>query len=314
LNHPGALAIDSAGNVWVANYNGGAASKFSNTGAPASPDGYAATSLQDSFGIAVDGQDSPWITNSSNGTNGMGSVTHLSSSGTDLSGSGYSGGGIYYPMAVAATSGGNIWVADYATSAATLLASDGTAISGSSGYAPDALPFDSVAATSIAIDGNQNGWFAYHGGIAMVTQKGAVTSYACCNVAAGIALDASGNVWVTDYDASNVVKLSSSGSVLGETTAGGIYTPTNIAVDGSGNVWTANYWAQTVSKLNGATLQAISPAAGYGLDASLYSPFGLGFDASGNVWISNAFGNSLTELIGAASPVKTPVLGLPVQP
>jgi streptogramin lyase len=201
-------------------------------------------------------------------------------------------------------------VADYADSAATLLASNGTAISGSSGYAPGALPFT----TAVAVDGNQNGWFAYQGGVATVTQAGVVTSYACCDVPAGIALDASGNVWIADYDASKVVKLTSGGSVIGDTAAGGVHTPMSIAVDGSGNVWTANYRANTVSELNGATLQAVSPAAGYGLDASLYGPFGLGVDASGNVWISNAYGETLTELIGAAGPVKTPVLGLPAQP
>jgi streptogramin lyase len=308
LNLPGSLAIDSTGNVWVANYFGGAASKFSNTGVPASASGFAAASLQGSFGIAVDGQDSAWITNV-NG-NSKGSVTHLGSSGADLSGSGYIGGGIYYPEALAATSGGEIWVADYADSAATLLASNGTAISGSSGYAPGALPFT----TAVAVDGNQNGWFAYQGGVATVTQAGVVTSYACCDVPAGIALDASGNVWIADYDASKVVKLTSGGSVIGDTAAGGVHTPMSIAVDGSGNVWTANYRANTVSELNGATLQAVSPAAGYGLDASLYGPFGLGVDASGNVWISNAYGETLTELIGAAGPVKTPVLGLPAQP
>jgi streptogramin lyase len=307
LNLPGSLAIDSAGNIWVANYFGGTASKFSNTGAPASADGYAAMSLEESFGIAVDGQNSAWIT--SENANSTGSVTHLSSSGADLSGSGYSGGGIYYPVAVAATSGGPIWVADYANSAATLLASDGTAVSGPSGYAPGALAFT----TAVAVDGNQNGWFAYQGGVAMITQAGAVSSYSCCDVPAGIALDASGNVWVADYEASKLVKLAP-GGVTSETAGGGVSTPMNIAVDGSGNVWTVNYRANTVSQINGATLEAVSPAAGYGLDAPLSGPFGVGVDASGNVWISNAYGNTLTELIGAAGPVKTPELGLPAQP
>ncbi len=308
LNLPGSVAIDSAGNVWVANYFGGVASKFSNTGVPAAPGGYAATSLNGSFGITVDGQDSAWIANV-NGTT-TGNITQLSSSGANLSGSGYSGGGIYYPMSVAATSGGEIWVADYANSAATLLAGNGTAISGPSGYAPGTLSFT----TAVATDASQNGWFAYQGGVAKITQAGVVSSYVCCDVPAGIALDASGNVWVADYNASDIVKLASSGSVLGMTATGGIHTPMTIAVDGSGNVWNANYRANTVSELNGATLQAVSPAAGFGLDASLYGPFGLAIDASGNVWISNAYGNTLTELIGAAGPVKTPLLGLPAQP
>lgn len=314
LNLPGSLAIDSQGNVWVANYFGGAASEFSNLGVPASPNGYAATGLQESFGIAIDGQDSVWITNengsSSQGT-ASGSITHLSSAGENLSGAGYTGGGIYYPIAVAASPGGNIWVADYGNSTATLLAGDGTALSGAAGFAPSQLPFT----TAVAVDGGQNGWFAYQGGVAKVTPAGAVSAFSCCDVPAGIALDASGNLWIADYTASAVVELSSSGGVLGDATqTGGVETPVGIAVDGAGQVWTANYRANTLSEFEGASLQALSPAAGFGLDAPLSGPFGVAIDASGNLWISNAYGNTLTEFIGAAGPVKTPLLGPPAQP
>ena len=309
LNQPGSLAIDSNGNIWVANYFGGAASEFSPTGVPASPDGYPATGLDASFGIAVDGQDSAWITNAL--TNGTGSVTHLSSTGANLSGSGYTGGGIYLPFAVATTPGGNVWVADYANAAATLLAKDGTPLSGAQGYAASSLVFT----TAVAVDANQNGWFAYQGGVAMVTPEGAVTNYSCCDVPAGIALDQASNVWIADFDASAIVKLSPSGVLLGQAVkTGGIETPDGIAVDGSGNIWTANYHGNTISQFAGTTLQPISPAAGFGLDAGLDGPFGAGVDASGNLWISNAFGNTLTEFVGAAPPVKTPLLGLPAQP
>jgi hypothetical protein len=98
-------------------------------------------------------------------------------------------------MAVAATASGQIWAADYASAAATLLTGAGTAISGPSGYAPGALPFT----TAVAIDGNQNGWFAFQGGVAMVTQAGVASGYSCSDVPAGIALDASGNVWMAAY-------------------------------------------------------------------------------------------------------------------
>ena len=309
LNQPGSLAIDSKGNVWVANYFGGAASEFSSTGVPTAPNGYAATGLQASFGIAVDAQDSVWITNAFG--NATGSVTHLSSNGTNLSGSGYTGGGIYLPFAVAATPGGNVWVADYANAAATLLAQNGTPLSGGSGFAASALIFT----TSVAVDANQNGWFAYQGGVAMITPAGTVTSYPCCDVPAAIALDQSGNIWVADFDASAIVKLSPSGALLGQTAAaGGIETPDGLAVDGSGNVWTANYHGNTLSEFNGATVQALSPAGGLGQDAGLTSPFGTAIDASGNLWISNAYGNDLTEFIGVASPVKTPLIGPPARP
>ncbi len=314
LNLPGSLALDSMGNVWVANYFGGAASKFSSTGAPAAAGGYSAAGLHESFGIAVDGQDSVWITNENGapgGGNPAGSVVHLSSSGANLSGSGYTGGGIYYPIAVAAASGGDIWVADHANSTASLLASNGTAISGSAGYATSALPFT----TAVAVDANQNGWFAYEGGVASVTPAGAVTQFPCCNVPAGIAIDQASNIWIADYEASAVVKLSSSGAILGEAKqSGGVETPVGIAVDGAGNIWTANYRANTLSEFNGSTLQPVSASTGFGLDAHLYGPFGVAIDPSGDLWISNAYGNTLTELIGAARPVKTPLLGPPVQP
>jgi len=212
---------------------------------------------------------------------------------------------------VAATPGGNVWVADYANAAATLLAQNGTPLSGGSGFAASALIFT----TSVAVDANQNGWFAYQGGVAMITPAGTVTSYPCCDVPAAIALDQSGNIWVADFDASAIVKLSPSGALLGQTAAaGGIETPDGLAVDGSGNVWTANYHGNTLSEFNGATVQALSPAGGLGQDAALTSPFGTAIDASGNLWISNAYGNDLTEFIGVASPVKTPLIGPPARP
>jgi len=308
LNLPGSLAIDSTGNVWVANYFGGVASKFSPLGLPASAAGYAAAGLQASFGIAVDGVDSVWITNESGNSNG--SVTHLSDAGEDLSGSGYTGGGIYYPIAVAATAGGTIWIANYGSATASLLASDGSPVSGVSGYATSSLHFT----TAVAVDANQNGWFAFQGGVAKVTPSNGVSIYSCCDVPAGIALDQAGNVWVADYEASTVYEISASGTLLGQAAGGGVNTPVGITVDGAGDVWTANYRANTISELQGETLEPVSPATGYGLDAQLDGPFGLAVDASGNLWITSAYGNTLTELIGAAVPVKTPLLGLPAQP
>jgi streptogramin lyase len=314
LNIPGSLSIDSKGNVWVANYFGGAASEFSPTGVPAAANGFTATGLQASFGIAVDAQDSVWITNE-NGTSAAGtsrgSITHLSSTGQNLSGNGYTDGGIYYPIAISASSSGTLWIADYAGSAATLLKSDGTAISGASGFAAAALPFTSAVAT----DANQNGWFTYDGGVARVTPTDTVSRFSCCVEAVGIAIDGSGQVWVADYGASAVVELSSAGAIVGQATAtGGLDSPSGIVVDGGGNVWVSNYRGNTVSEFAGATDHPISPATGYGADAQLLEPFGLAVDASGNMWATNAGSSTLTQFIGAAVPVKTPLLGVPVQP
>ena len=316
LNTPGSLAIDSNGNIWIANYFGGAVSEFSPTGVPAAANGFPAPGMEASFGIAVDAQNSVWVTNE-NGTSAAGtakgSVTHLSSTGQNLSGNGYTGGGIYYPIAVSATSSGKIWIADYAGSAATLLASDGSAISGSTGFAAAALPFT----IAVAVDGSENGWFAFQGGVARVTPANQVTSFTCCDEPAGIAIDPSGQVWVADYGASAVVELSSSGSILGQAAnEGGIDSPAGIAVDGNGNIWVSNYRGNSLSEIAASSTSTLSPGTGFGLDARLDNPFGIGVDASGNLWTTNAnaLSNTLTEFFGAASPVKTPLLSVPSQP
>jgi hypothetical protein len=50
------------------------------------------------------------------------------------------------------------------------------------------------------------------------------------------------------------------------------------------------------------------------LDAPLNEPYGLAIDASGDLWIANSGGNTLTQFVGLAGPIKTPLLGPPVQP
>lgn len=314
LNLPGSLAVDSTGNIWVANYFGGAVSEFSPTGAPMAPNGYSATGLEASFGIAIDSQDSVWVTNE-NGTSAAGtvrgSVTHLSNTGQNLSGNGFAGGGIYFPMAVSATANGDVWIADYAGSAATLLDSNGNALSGSSGFAAATLPFTSA----VAVDANQDGWFAFQGGVARVTPSNQVSVFACCYEPAGIAIDGSGQVWVSDYGNSGLVELSATGAILGQARdTGGLDSPGGVAVDGNGDVWVANYRGNTFSEFADSFSKAISPDSGYGLDTPLNEPFGVAIDASGNLWTTNAGSNTLTEFVGAASPVKTPLLGVPVQP
>jgi streptogramin lyase len=317
LNTPGAVAIDSGGNVLVANYFGGAVSKFSSAGFPASATGLPGVGLNQSYGIAIDGSDNVWVANyqSVTGANNhhVGSISEFSATGTELSSYGYTGGGIYYPLAAAVDSTGAIWVADYGDSSATLLANDGSAISGNGGYGASALPFTSA----VALDGSHNAWFAVQGGVARLTSLGVVSNFSCCNDPDGIAIDSTGNVWIADYGAPAIVELTSSGSVAHRVSLGDSAGPKGIAIDGAGNVWAANYFGDSAVELAGSTATVTSPPNGYGLDAPLKEPYGLAIDASGNLWISNASsngGNTLTQFVGLASPIKTPLLGPPVQP
>ncbi len=315
LNFPGSIAIDSEGNVLVANHSAGVLSKFLPTGIPAVAAGIAGVGLRASYGIAIDGFDNVWVTNTQSVTaannHHNGSVSEFSSTGIELSGNGYTAGGVFFPLAVAADSTGAIWIADYGSSSASLLASDGTAISGGSGYANSALPFTSA----VAVDASHNAWFAVQGAAVRVTPTGVFSSFPCCDGPAGIAIDLAGDVWIADYGASAVVELAPTGMVSYRTTVlGGNGGPQGIAIDGVGNVWAGNYLGNSLVELGGSSAAVISPSQGYGLDARLSEPYGLGIDAGGNVWIANAGSNTLTQFVGLASPIKTPLLGLPVQP
>jgi streptogramin lyase len=316
LNTPTALALDSEGNVWVANYSGGAATLLSPAGQAQS---FADPGLEESYGITVDGQNNAWITNEQSAfstNNGNGSVTEFNASGQVQSGAGFTGGGVYYPEAIAADTNGSIWVADFGDSTATLLAGNGTSLSGASGYtSSSSLTFPS----SVALDAQHNAWFGGESLASEVSPSGTISGFACCQSASAIAVDQAGDVWLADYSTSSVVELASTGSILQTLPGvGGVYYPAGLAIDGGGNVWVTNFYGNNISGLTGAnsgpTSSAISPSYGFGLDAGLSTPLGLALDASGDVWVAGYGNNAVVQFVGLASPIATPLLGPPAKP
>lgn len=315
LNQPGAIAADSSGDIWVANYFGAVVSEFLPTGEAAASNGFPGVGLLNSFGLAIDSSNNVWVTNensvSAANNSGHGSVSKFSSSGAELSGAGYTGGGIFYPQGIAASSSGDIWIADYGQSSASLLTDNGTAISGADGYGASALPFTPAVAT----DGSGNGWFAVEQAAVRVTPTGTVTRFACCDDPAGIAVDQSGNIWLADYGGASVVELTSSGGIAASVESpNGTDAPQGIAIDGAGEVFAANFRGDSITELAGASAAVLSPANGFGHDAPLSEPFGIAIDLSGNIWVSNAGTNTITQFVGLASPVRTPMAGPPASP
>jgi streptogramin lyase len=322
LNGPASLAIDQAGNVWIADYYG-AVTELSPQGQALSPSGgFTGGGLKESYGLAIDAGGNVWVTNqqspgSVNG--GLGSVSELGTSGQILSGSGgFSGGGVNFPVAVAADSSGNIWVSNYGVSTATVLSDAGAALSSVSGYGSGELNFP----VAIAIDAAHNAWLANQGAstVTSISSDGTqVNQVSCCNGPSALAIDRHGNTWVANFYGNSVSELSAAGGVLSNGyTGGGLLRPQGIAVDGKGNVWVANYHGNSITELEGADStspgSAVSPAGGFGQAAGLSLPFALAIDPSGNLWVSNFAGNTVTESIGVAAPVKTPLLGPAEEP
>ena len=112
----------------------------------------------------------------------------------------------------------------------------------------------------------------------------------------GVAIDQSGNVWVTNYGSNTLEKFNSAGTLLGTFTTG--TNPLGVAIDQSGNVWVTNYGSATLEKFNSAgTL--------LGTFTTGTAPFGVAIDQSGNTWVANYSGNTLEKFNSAGTSLGT---------
>ena len=74
--------------------------------------------------------------------------------------------------------------------------------------------------------------------------------------AVNLAIDSTGNVWVTSSAASsNLTKISPTGSVLGTFSAGN--KPDQLAIDGSGNVWVVGVGNNSINELSNAGMSLL---------------------------------------------------------
>lgn len=314
MNSPSSVSIDSQGNVWVANYFS-IASLFSNIGAPLFPGGITGNGLLNSYGGAVDVNDTMWVANEQSASavnGGLGSLTLLNDSGGAAAQ--YTSGGLNFPVAVAFDTSGVAWVVDYGNSHVTLLSSAGSPLSGTSGYTAANLEFPSAVAT----DSKCNAYLANQSSntITRVLADGsAFTDFVVGQGPTSVAVDSGDNVWSANFYANSVGLVSPAGTVLSGSgyTGGGMNAPRAIAVDGNGNAWVASEHGPSLAEFGAASSatpgQLLSPAAGWSADAALLEPYSLAIDAAGNIWVSNYAGDTLTEFIGLAAPVKTPLLG-----
>ena len=322
MHSPSGLGVDSQGNVWVASYFS-VASKFTPTGVPVFAAGITANGLNESYGLAMDAADDPWIPNEQTSfavNSGNGSVTVLNSNGQSISGpSGFAAGGLNYPIAVAIDTDASAWVVDYGNSHLTKLSGTGAPLSGALGFTTPLFAFP----VAVAVDGNHNAWIANQSSsnVTKVSADGSTfINYACCNGSTGIGIDQSNNVWIANYYGNSVSLISSTGTIVsnGYKGVGGIAFPQGVAIDGAGTAWVTNFRGPSLTELAGASTStpgaALSPAAGWAPEAALLEAYAIAIDASGNLWISNFGNDSITEFVGIAVPVKAPRVGLPQTP
>lgn len=150
--------------------------------------------------------------------------------------------------------------------------------------------------TCVAVDASGNTWWA-GSSMSEVNANGqliSTTSGGGLNNPMSMAIDASGKVWVSNYNGNSLSEFSASNTAISGSsgiTGGSISSPGDVAIDTSGNVWLASqhslveYLPSTTSFPFGTT----------GITSGgISSPWGVGVDTGGHVWVADQ-GNGISE-------------------
>jgi sugar lactone lactonase YvrE len=299
------VAVDNAGNVYVADtYNNtirkltGAGTASTLAGSPGqfgSADGTnGAARFSYPSGLAVDNLGNVYVADEGNSTirkvTGSGVVTTLAGlAGQSGTADGTNGAARFFsPEGIAVDSQGNLFVADAGNSTIRKITRDGmvTTLAG-------------LAGVSGSADGtNSTARFFYP---------------------SGLAVDGGGNVYVADLDNHTIRRISASGEVTtlagtagefgsadGTNGAAQFFYPSGVAVDGAGNVYVADSYNSTLRKITSGgvvTTLAGSPGAtgstdGLGAEVQFYYPSGLALDSAGNIYVADTFNSAIRKVTG----------------
>ena len=126
------------------------------------------------------------------------------------------------------------------------------------------------------------------------------------NFPSGVAVDGSGNVFVSDHGNNAVKEILAAGGYTNVLTLGsGFSGPFGVAVDGSGNVFVADFSNNAVKE--------ILAAGGYTnvrtLGSGFNGPFGVAVDGSGNVFVADRYNNAIKEILAAGNYTNVLTLG-----
>jgi sugar lactone lactonase YvrE len=98
-------------------------------------------------------------------------------------------------------------------------------------------------------------------------------------------VDASGNVYVPDYNNNTVREYTSAGTLVTATFGSGHNNPETIVADASGNIYVLNSGGNNITKFSSAGASLGTFASGFN------SPYGMAIDSSGNIYVAD-YGNN----------------------
>lgn len=327
LSSPSGVVVDSAGNVFLADYSsnvirevvaatGNIETIAGNGTAGYSGDGGAPTSaeLNQPYSVAVDSAGNVYIADYGNNlirevVAATGKIQTVAGNGT----AGYSGDGsaatsaeLNEPIGVAVDSAGNLYIADFNNNAIR----------------------EVVAATGNIQTVAGNGTAGYTG-------DGAAATSAQLNGPESVALDSAGNIYIADYS-NNVIRevvaatadietIAGKGSA-GFSNDGGLATgallngPIGVAVSSAGNVYIDDFNNVRIREVvastgkiytiagNGTSVYGTAGDGGPAVEARFDAPLGLAVDSLGSVYIADS-GNSRVREISNFTAFPTTAIG-----
>jgi hypothetical protein len=292
FHDPGAVATDSAGNVYVADTGNDTIRKITPAGvvstlagAPGiagSTDGTAAAArFNQPGGVASDSAGNVYVADTLNNTirkiTPAGVVSTLAgSAGASGSTDGVGAAARFWnPWGVATDSGGNVFVADFGNDTIRKITPDGVV---------------STIAGTPGVTGSTDG-------------TGAAASF---YQPTGVATDSAGSVYVADALNGVMRKITPAGVV--STLPGWFADPQGVAADSFGNVYVAGSGNNTIQKITPAgvvstfagTAGENGSTDGTGAAARFQLPSGIATDSTGNVYVADVDNSTIRKITPAA--------------
>ncbi|MFM7009788.1 MAG: NHL repeat-containing protein [Betaproteobacteria bacterium] len=345
VNLPGCGGSDNVVAGGGAHVNGGVVTTLAGTTASGSVDGTgSAASFYFVIGVAVDTTGNVYVSDSGNNKirkiTSAGVVTTLAGSGT----AGYADGTgavaqFRYPTSIGVDPSGNVYVGDSENQRIRKVTPDGvvTTLAGGSstpGYT-DATGLDARFnyPNGLTVDASGNVYVSDTANnlIRKVTPAGVVTTVAGATTAGyvdatgtaarfnnpnGIAVDASGNLYVADRYNNRIRKITPAGVVTtvaggalstyvdGTGTAAGFNDPAGVTVDASGTLYVADKGNNMIRQISSAGVVTTLAGAlssgsvdGTGTAARFRAPFGLAVDSTGTVYVADTWNNMIRKIV-----------------